>query len=304
MNPNLLIIGAARSATTAIAFALDEHPDVALCQPKEVHFLAFGAEGPNFRGPGDEEKFNRILVRDADRYHELWQPSPARWRVDASVSTLYRPEASLAAIAEHVDPDAKAICLLREPAARARSAYRYLAGAGYEEAPSFAAGLALEDERIAAGYHHLWHYRAMSRYAEQLPAFVEAFGDRLFVGVTEELTSDPEGFSARLGEFLELDSSTPLDLSVGFNRGGEPRSGVVAGATRFIAERPAAKEAVLRVIGRRGVERINNVNRRRADVDPAELALRAEFAADVDYVEQLLGRSIPTWHARSEALAA
>ena len=50
--PDFLVIGAARSGTTALTSFLGEHPDVFVSTPKEPHFLAFPGGAPRFVGTG------------------------------------------------------------------------------------------------------------------------------------------------------------------------------------------------------------------------------------------------------------
>lgn len=296
LRPNFLVIGAARSSTTAVAWALGERADVFVTDPKETHFWAFTAAPRTFSGPGDDDMFNRHLVTDPDRYQALYAGSAhARARGDGSVSTLYHPAASVDAIRRYAAPDVRLVCLLREPAARALSAYLYLRSRGHEPLDTFAAGLAAEPDRIAAGFHHMWHYRAMSRYAEQLPAFVDAFGDRLLVVVSEEVQADPVAFSATLLGFLGLDPDPPLDLSSDVNRGGEPRSVLVTRVLGALRGQEQVRRAVRSVVPTGVRESVRRANLTPApDIDLS--ALRAEFATDVAVVEGILGRRVPGWH--------
>src|SRR3981081_2066356 len=49
--PNFLVIGAARSGTTALYQYLRQHPDVFMPAAKEPNFFAFEGEDLDFRGP-------------------------------------------------------------------------------------------------------------------------------------------------------------------------------------------------------------------------------------------------------------
>jgi hypothetical protein len=269
---------------------------VFVTDPKETHFWAFTGSPRTFSGPGDDDMFNRHLVTDPDRYLALYAGSAgALARGDGSVSTLYHPSASIDAIRRYAAPDVRLVCLLREPAARAHSAYLYLRSRGYEHLDTFAAGLAAEPDRIASGHHHMWHYRAMSRYADQLPAFAEAFGDRLLIAVCEEVQADPGAFSHTLLEFLGLDPEPPLDLTTEVNRGGEPRSALVTRTFGALRRHTFVRRAVRAVVPTRVRESVRRVNL--APTPPLDLsALRTEFIPDVAAVEHLLGRPVPAWH--------
>jgi hypothetical protein len=295
-RPTFAVIGAARSSTTAVAWALGDRPDVFVTDPKETHFWAFTGTSPHFTGPGDDEMINRRIVTDPAAYLALYdRAGDVAMRGDGSVSTLYHPAHSIESLRRYAHPDVRLVCLVREPAARARSAHLYLRSRGHEPIESFTEALAAEDERIAAGWHHMWHYRAMSRYAEQLPAFADAFGDRLLVAVAEEVQADPARFSTALLEFLGLDPVPPLDLSSEVNTGGVPRSALVTGVLGALRRQDAVRRAVRAVVPTRVRESVRRANLTPApDVDLAPL--RAGFATDVAAVESILGRRVDAWH--------
>lgn len=295
-QPNLLVIGAARSGTTALVRALEQHPDIDFTTPKEVHFFAHADAPVTYVGPGDDLTINRHIVSDAAAMEAQFVGSTARWRGEGSVSTLYYGERSLAAISRYAAPDARAVVMLREPAARAYSAYLLQRGRGHEELDTFAQGLAAEPERTAAGYHHMWHYRAMSRYHEQLPAFVEMFGDRLWVGIMEELRADPAGELDRLLRALDVDPEAEIEFG-DINRGGEPRSRMLSSTLNALWGNEWARRMVLGLTWQGLRDRIRSANLSRPEADPAVMnQLRHELDPAVAYVEDLLGRRIEAWH--------
>ena len=52
--PNFLIVGAAKSGTTALHEYLQQHPQVYMTPSKETNFFAFEGEVVDFNGPGDD----------------------------------------------------------------------------------------------------------------------------------------------------------------------------------------------------------------------------------------------------------
>ena len=98
-RPNLLIIGATRSATTALARALAAHPEVFMTEPKEPHFFAFSEKTIVFRGPGDDLMVNRVAITQPDDYLALYRTARNEvLRGDGSVSTLYYTSHSIESI--------------------------------------------------------------------------------------------------------------------------------------------------------------------------------------------------------------
>ncbi len=299
-GPNLLVIGAARSGTTALCTALADHRDVFFTVPKEVHFFANAGRPVRFRGPGDDVSINLALVTDPERFRALFADAGDHpIRGEGSVSTLYSPERAIPAINANASPDVRLVAVLRHPAQRAYSSYLYLRSRGFERLPTFEQALGEEERRRDGGYHHLWHLRAMGRYGEQLPPFVEAFGDRLLILIQEEYRERPEETLDRVHRFLDLDPLQPLRVLGDTNRGGVPRSDLLVSVMNGIRRAPGAKQLVRTATPRALRERVRSANLERPAMDPlTEAKLRAEFRPDVAVVEELLGRTITAWRRR------
>src|SRR3954463_6801674 len=91
--PNFLIIGAAKSGTTALFKYLEQHPEVFISEPKEPHFLALANHPLNFSGPGDDQMMNSRAITDLSRYEKLFSSANgAKVIGEGSVSTLYYPQ--------------------------------------------------------------------------------------------------------------------------------------------------------------------------------------------------------------------
>ncbi|MGY1604191.1 sulfotransferase family protein [Geodermatophilus sp. SYSU D00815] len=293
--PDFLVIGAARSGTTALTSFLGEHPDVFVSTPKEPHFLAFAGTAPRFTGLGDDDLVNRGAVRDEQTWRGLFRGRTERRRGEGSVTTLAYPEASVPAIGRYCAPGCRLVVMLRDPVDRAFSSWLYLRSRGYD-AGSFEECLAAEEERTRDGWSHMWQLARLSRYAEQLAPFAAAFGDRLLVVVQEEFTADPTGQLRRVLEFLDVDPDVDIDPSRQVNASGLPRSRAVTSALNTLRRSPALRRLVTTAVPQRHRERIRSANLDRTAVDPATRArLAAALADDVRDLQELLGRRIPAW---------
>jgi len=293
--PDFLVIGAARSGTTALTSFLGEHPDVFVCTPKEPHFLAFPGGAPHFSGLGDDDLVNRTAVRDEQSWRELFRGRPERRRGEGSVTTLAHPDAAVPAIERYCAPGCRLVVMLRDPVDRAFSSWLYLRSRGYD-AGSFEECLSAEEERTAAGWGHMWQLARLSRYAEQLAPFVAAHGDRLLVVVQEEFSADPDGQLRRVLEFLDVDPGVPIDASRQVNAAGLPRSRAVASALNGLRRSPALRRLVTAAVPHRQRERIRSANLDRATIAPATRArLAADLAGDVRALEELIGRRLTVW---------
>ena len=261
-SPNFFIIGAARSGTTALAEILRQHPDAFVTQPKEPSFLAFAEQEVAFTGPGDDVSINRVAITDRDKYLSLYQSAGDKaCRGDASVSTLYYSDHSVATLQRYF-PEAKLVVILRDPAARAFSAYSYQRARGLEPCDDFRDALDREADRIRRGWHHIWHYVGMGRYAGQLAPFLETFGaDRVKILFYEELNRDPVGVGRSLFEFLGLDPTAAVDLEP-VNVSGEPRSRLLQGAIRWAGQRHWLRSTTKAIMPFQLRERVRRANLR------------------------------------------
>ncbi|MCF6746242.1 sulfotransferase [Blastococcus sp. KM273128] len=292
---NFLVIGAARSGTTALTSFLGEHPDVFVSTPKEPHFLAFPGGAPRFTGLGDDDLVNRTAVRDEAAWRALFAGRPERGLGEGSVTTLAHPATAIPAVERCCAPGCRLVVMLRDPVDRAFSSWQYLRSRGYD-AGTFEECLAAEEERTRAGWSHMWQLHRLSRYAEQLAPFAAAFGDRLLVVVQEEFAADPTGQLRRVLEFLDVDPAVDIDPSRRVNASGLPRSRAVTSALNALRRSPSLRRLVTAAVPHRQRERIRSANLDPTAIDPAtRAALAASFADDVGAVQDLLGRRLTAW---------
>ncbi|NEK59346.1 sulfotransferase [Geodermatophilus sabuli] len=298
LGPQFLIIGAARSGTTALYQYLAEHPGLFLTEPKEPHHFALAGTTPAFTGPGDRQTINRLAIPDRDAYLRLYREArPDQVRGEASVSTMYYPHA-VTRVREMV-PDARLVCMLRDPVDRAFSAYGFMRTRGWEPCATFEEALADEPRRIAEGWHHIWHYAGMSRYGEQLRHVLEVFPrEQLLVLRHEELTADPVETVGRLYDHLGVDR-VPVTVAPDPHRSGEPRSRFLG---RVISTHHPLKKVLSPVVPtslrRRLRRQIVARNIVRTSYRPeTRRELVQTFRADLDLLEQVTGLDVGAWRA-------
>ncbi len=70
--PNLLIVGAAKGGTTALHYALDQHPEVFMSKKKEPGYFVWPEEQLQFINNGELITQPRFLVNHLDEYLELF----------------------------------------------------------------------------------------------------------------------------------------------------------------------------------------------------------------------------------------
>jgi O-antigen/teichoic acid export membrane protein len=198
--PDLMVIGTKRGGTTSLAAYLYEHPRVlppvpARLAPKGVR--AFD-EHPDRGALWYRSHFPTFVRRG---------PARAPRAVAAESTANYFFHAEQAARAAAFAPSARAIVSLRDPVERAWSHWRERTRRG-SEALSFEEALDAEAGRLATlpvGERANIAYRGQGCYAEFLPAWRAAFGDRLLVLFAEELYADPPATYARVLSFAGLE---------------------------------------------------------------------------------------------------
>lgn len=175
---HFFIIGCQRCGTTGLARWLDRHPDISIAQPlvpEPKFFLTDGSEGT------DPAQYRTLLFGDRSEAALLGEKSTSYIEVPPALMRL-----------EHVFPEARIVCLVRDPIARAVSHARFSHQNGLEplavedalwrdlrgeDPPSCPAGLSASP----------FNYLSRGRYDRYLPHVLRTFDNRLLVVQTERL---------------------------------------------------------------------------------------------------------------------
>lgn len=198
--PDFLLIGAQRSGTTSLYEFLRGHPDVRW--PALV-------KSPHW--------FDTNYTRPRSWYRAHFPVAVGRrsWVTgEASPYYLHHPYAP-ERIAAHL-PDVLLVAILRDPVARAFSAYQHEVDRG-NETLGFRAALEAEEERVSAdlprladpgfvGRHHQLHaYVGRGLYADQLARYQAHFSPALLlVLVLDDLQAQPQATYDRVCDFLGI----------------------------------------------------------------------------------------------------
>lgn len=202
--PNLFVPGAGKSGTSSLHLYLQQHPDIFMSSPKELHFFS------------DDTRYPHAL---AD-YRQFFVPgADATYRGESSTTYMLFPK--VAQRIEATIPDPKFIFVLRNPIDRVWSHYRWLKTAGSERRPlreAFFADLHADPDFDANVDGNFFFYGIESRYGTNLREYYHHFGaDRILVITTEQLRDDPDAALRRCTEFLELPPMT-VEQSIDENR--------------------------------------------------------------------------------------
>jgi len=222
--PNFLIIGAAKCGTTALYHYLDQHPEVFLSPIKETNFFALKDKELSFNGPGDSNITHIRSITSITEYKNQFINVTAEKAVgEICPSYLYFEDAPKN-IKEHI-PKVKIIAILREPVARAFSAWVHLTRDGREHL-SFEEALSDEPRRIKENWAEIWHYKEESKYYDQLKRYYDSFPkENIKVFIYEEFKANPLKTYSEICSFIAVDTSFIPETGTQHNTGKIPKNG-------------------------------------------------------------------------------
>lgn len=293
-KPDFFIVGAFKAGTTALYEYLRAHPQIFMSVPKEPMY--FGQDlTPRYRRMTSDEYL--ALFRDARDDQRAGEASP--WYLYSNTA---------AQEIRGFDADAKAIVMLRNPVDVMYSQHSQLVFNQREDLTDFAEALAAEDDRMAG--HRLpadairpeaLYYRHSVAFAEQVARYFDVLGrDRVHIVVFDDLVAEPRAVYRSTLEFLGVDPTFEVDLSV-YNPNKKPRSGAVQklifapkGPMKRVVGRLRSVPVMHRV--RDALVSANSTAAARSNMDPELRAqLTAEFAPQVRELGALIGRDLSAW---------
>ncbi len=224
--PNFLIIGAAKSGTTALYEYLKQHPQIYMSPIKEPHFFGLEGEVLNFQGPTAEQYENRSITNIED-YRALFQGVLDEVAIgEASNSYLYLPKAPERI--KYYIPSAKMIAILRNPVARAYSSFLALMRGRKEPLNDFSRALREEEVRIRSNWGFLHRYQDLGFYYVQLKRYFEIFDStQIRVYLYGDLRDNPVRVLHDIFKFIGVDVAFVPDMSTKFNVSGIPKNKVL-----------------------------------------------------------------------------
>lgn len=296
--PNFVVIGAGKSGTTSLYFYLKQHPDIYVPVVKETNF--FAVEGINlaFSGPRDAvEAKNYFQINTLEKYQALFADASGERAIgEVSPYYIYSSRASQG-IYRHV-PDAKIVCILRNPVDRAYSNYLHLFRDGREPLKSFEEAIAAEDHRIKNNWSPSWHYAHAGLYYELLQRYFEYFHPKqIQVFLYEDYISDPQKVLEKLFNFLGVDSSFKPDMSTRYNASGIPKNPLVHS---LLSKRNPIRNIVKDLVPKSISDKVVKLRNSNLDKPPAlsletRKRLQTEFRTDIINLQDLIKTDLSGW---------
>jgi hypothetical protein len=299
-QPNFFLVGAPRAGTTSLWHYLRSHPDIYM--PPSLA----GKEPSYFC---DLTPPWARAYRTFDTYLSLFGGAKRQRAIgDASTNYLVAPESAGRIHAQY--PDAKILVILRNPAERAFSTYRFLASLGLETATTFEKGLALEprrtaDERFKRETELLYYaylYFQSSLYGEQLERYYRLFPpEQIHVVLQEDLRKEPLKTVQAMYSFLGVDPAFEPELAV-HNASTFPLS---VRLQAFIGRRwhahplrpmePVRRRDKLHFPVAFGINTLLGQYRRARLRPETRRALLQRFRPDIEKTAALIGRNLEHW---------
>ena len=211
--PDFFIVGHAKSGTTALYEMLRPHPQIFMPDAKEPWFFSTDMRPrfqPRLAGAGPQT---------LEEYLSLFAGAAPEQRAGEASSSYLWSRTAAAYIAE-VQPEAKIIAILREPASFLRSLHLQLLQSHVESQKDFRKAMALQEDRrngrhIPRNSHRpqLLQYSNLVRYVEQLRRYEELFApEQMLVLIYDDFRSDNAGTLRSVLRFLEVDENRPLEV--------------------------------------------------------------------------------------------
>ncbi len=204
--PDFFIVGHPKCGTTALFEILSRHPRIYMPAVKEAQFFA------------SEERYRMRPELSLDEYLALFSTAPDDHRA-GEASVLYLWSHTAATRIAEVQPNARIIAILREPASFLRSLHLQFVQGQVEMEKDFGKALALEgsrrrgehDSRSLACSPTMLLYADYVQYVDQLRRYEAAFSpDRVLTLIYDDFRRDNEGTVRSVMRFLEVDDGVSL----------------------------------------------------------------------------------------------
>ncbi len=291
------IAGAPKAATTALAGALEGHPEIAFSIPKEPYWFGSDLE-PLRRREGLRTRADYLAC------FERRSTRRARWRGEAS--TLYLSSPDAIAQLDEEEPDSLVICLVRNPVEVAHAFHMQMVYAGFEPLADFGEAWRARERRIEhppaeCPVPRLLQYEQIAALGRQTERVIDQVGtERSHVIVYDDVMVDLDAVLASLGSRLGL--SSPLEDPGRVNGAMAMRSPRLARVLRSGAGRRAARTAkskLPRRLTRTLVASKDHLLRQTQARRPLPASMHEElvevFTPEVRRLETLLGRDLGHW---------
>ena len=237
----LMIVGAQKSGTSSLLRYLAQHPDIRThAQPEMTFFL-------------QEHEYRRGYKWAFDKYfageHDPGEIEDKQL-IAKNVMVMHSSEV-MQRIYEH-NPDMHLVVLMREPVARAYSAYWWARRRGWENIKTYEDALAAEEARLNEDWFK-WRqcaYRYNSIYYPHVKNLMTQFGsDRVHCILTDDLKEDADAVCQQLFNYIGVRTDFKPVIGERHNQATMPRSEQFNYLfTQFLASHNSIRRAIRKLV--------------------------------------------------------
>lgn len=209
--PDFFIVGHHKSGTTAMYEMLRPHPAIYMPAMKEPEF--FGRDRTGRQDDANNRAlpartFGETRPQTYAEYLALFEAAGPR-QLAGEASPSYLSSASAAKLIADVQPAARIIAILREPASFLNSLHLQLVRNHVQSEWDLRKAIASEGIHREGEWVH--HYTDRVRYVEQLQRYNEVFpAEQVLVLIYDDFRADNEGTVRAVLRFLDVDDAVPI----------------------------------------------------------------------------------------------
>ena len=212
----LMIVGAQKSGTSSLLRYLAQHPDIHTHSQSEMIFFLQEREYTR----GYESAFAKYFVGEGS--HEEIRD---KYLIAKNVMVMHSSEV-MQRIYEH-NPEMHIVVLLREPVARAYSAYWWARRRGWENIQTYEEALAAEEARLDESWFK-WRqcaYQYNGIYYPHVKNLITQFGsNRIHCFLTDDLKENAEAVCQQIYNHIGISNDFKPSIGERHNQATMPRS--------------------------------------------------------------------------------
>lgn len=295
--PNFLIIGAAKSGTTALYENLKLHPEVFLSNIKEPNFFVLKNPEYKFNKKTINSSYYKSFVYSLDDYVSLFT-NAGGFKAVGEASPIYLYEKCAPLEIKKVIPNTKLIVILRNPIERAFSNFSmHMAGLGLETTNNFFSALDFEEERIEKEWWWGFHYKKAGLYSEQLTRYFNNFDkEHILVLIYDDFKSYPNETYLKITQFLGIASFSNENTKKYYKVSKATKIRWIERVLRNEKISMIMKSIMGRQAGKRVKEMIRKKNKFKPKITEKEfMFLSNYYRNDIKKLEKLINRDLSKW---------
>ena len=294
----LMIVGTQKSGTSSLLRYLAQHPDIHThTQPEMTFFL-------------QDHEYKRGYDSAYAKYFA--QCSEDSKLIAKNVMVMHSPDI-MQRIFEH-NPKIHLLILLREPVARAYSAYWWARRRGWENIKTFEEALAAEQNRLNEDWFK-WRqcaYKFNSTYYPHINNLITLFGEeQIHCILTDELKTDAIAVCKRIYNLIGVRDDFEPTVEQHYNQAAMPRSEKFGYLfTQFLASRHPLRRAMRKLVPSTAAHKIRkailDLNDKPFTPPPINPKTRMElvnyFKPHNEKLSELIKQDLSHWNPYKESI--